>query len=223
MLRGFHGDAWTRDVPTGGIRNLPSASYLPLKRVIDLALCAALLPIALPVIGVCAALIWIKDPGPVLFRQTRTGRGGQRFEMYKLRTMVRSAEKLKADYASLNQLAWPDFKIADDPRVTPIGKFLRQTSLDELPQLLNVLKGDMSFVGPRPTSFAASTYALWQTERLEVIPGITGLWQTSGRSDVGFDDRVRLDVAYIEQRSTRLDLLILLRTASAVVQRRGAY
>jgi lipopolysaccharide/colanic/teichoic acid biosynthesis glycosyltransferase len=226
MLSGIRDDVRTKSAPKhrgGASTGVRPASYLRLKRVIDLTLCTVLLPLAVPVIGVCAALIWIKDPGPVLFRQMRTGRGGHRFKMYKLRTMVLSAEELKAEYANRNELAWPDFKIANDPRVTPIGKFLRQTSLDELPQLFNVFKGDMSLVGPRPTSFDASTYALWQTERLEALPGITGLWQTSGRSDVGFDDRVRLDVAYIKQRSTWLDLLILLRTANAVVRRRGAY
>ena len=139
----------------------------------------------------------------------RTGQGGIRFRMFKFRTMFTNAEDLKEDYLHLNQLTWPDFKISDDPRVTRVGHLLRKTSLDELPQLLNVLKGDMSLVGPRPTSFDASTYDLWHTERLEVMPGITGLWQISGRGDVDFDERLRMDVEYIERQSIWLDLWII--------------
>lgn len=143
--------------------------------------------------------------------------------MFKFRTMVQNADELKVKYAHLNQLQWPDFKVADDPRVTRIGKFLRKTSLDEIPQIFNVLRGDMSLVGPRPTSFDVSTYDLWHTERLEVTPGITGLWQISGRSDLEFDDRLRLDIEYIETRSLWLDLKILLKTVGAVIRPRGAY
>jgi lipopolysaccharide/colanic/teichoic acid biosynthesis glycosyltransferase len=197
--------------------------YQAAKRVLDLMLCTLALPIVLPVLLLCAALLWLNDPGPVLFRQLRTGRGGRRFKMYKFRTMVRDAERLKEKYAHLNELAWPDFKISDDPRVTRIGRILRRTSLDELPQILNVFKGDMSLVGPRPTSFSATTYALWHTERLEVLPGITGLWQVSGRSDLGFDERLRLDIEYIERQSLWLDLVILARTVTAVFAGRGAY
>lgn len=193
------------------------------KRVLDLTLCVLSLPVILPVIVVCAVLIWINDPGPIFFKQKRTGKGGRRFTMYKFRTMVTNAEELKLTYAHLNELTWPDFKITDDPRVTSIGRFLRKTSLDELPQLINVIKGDMSLVGPRPTSFDASTYALWHTERLEVLPGITGLWQVSGRSNLDFDDRLRLDVAYIENQGLWLDIKILIRTITAVFSQNGAY
>ncbi|MCI0729212.1 MAG: sugar transferase [Chloroflexi bacterium] len=170
-----------------------------------------------------AVLIWLDDPGPVFFRQMRTGKGGRRFAMYKFRTMVTNAEELKAKYAHLNELTWPDFKITDDPRVTRIGRFLRKTSLDELPQFLNVLKGEMSFVGPRPTSFDVTTYDLWHTERLEVLPGITGLWQVSGRGDIDFDQRLALDVEYIERQSLWFDIQILARTVLAVFNHRGAY
>jgi lipopolysaccharide/colanic/teichoic acid biosynthesis glycosyltransferase len=193
------------------------------KRVMDVSLCLIALPLVAIVIGVCALLIWLDDPGPVLFTQLRTGRGGRRFRMLKFRTMVVNAEQLKKTYAHLNELTPPDFKITNDPRVTRIGRLLRKTSLDELPQVFNVLKGDMSLVGPRPTSFAASTYDLWQTERLEVLPGITGLWQIKGRSDVDFDDRLRLDIEYIERRSLWLDIRILLGTAEAMFRQRGAY
>ena len=123
------------------------------------------------------------------------------FRLYKFRTMVGDAEARKAEYAHLNELAWPDFKIRDDPRITRIGRILRRLSLDELPQLLNVLKGEMSLVGPRPTSFTPEAYRLWHTARLEVAPGITGLSQISGRSKLDFDQRVKLDLAYIERAS----------------------
>jgi len=197
--------------------------YLIAKRVLDLSLSIVMLPLILTVIAICAAVVWLSDPGPVIFTQLRTGYGGRRFRMYKFRTMVKNAEALKQEYAHLNELTWPDFKISDDPRVTRIGRFLRRTSLDELPQIFNVLKGDMSLVGPRPTSFDASTYDLWHTERLEVLPGITGLWQISGRSNLDFDDRLRLDLKYIEQQSLWLDLQILVATAATIFTQRGAY
>jgi lipopolysaccharide/colanic/teichoic acid biosynthesis glycosyltransferase len=123
----------------------------------------------------------------------------------------------------LNELTWPDFKITNDPRVTKIGRILRKTSLDELPQIFNVLKGDMSWVGPRPTSFDVSTYSLWHTERLEVLPGLTGLWQVSGRSDLDFDDRLRLDIEYIERQSLWLDIKIMIRTVTTIFSQHGAY
>src|SRR5688500_973930 len=131
------------------------------KRALDLFLSALLLPVILPLMALISVAIWIDNPGPVLFRQLRTGQGGRRFRMYKFRTMLTNAEELKQKYAHLNELEPPDFKITNDPRVTRVGSFLRKTSLDELPQILNVLKGDMSLVGPRPTSFDVSTYQLW--------------------------------------------------------------
>lgn len=197
--------------------------YQTTKRIFDLAICLLFLPFILLLMGVCAALIWIDDPGPIFFRQKRTGKGGRRFTMYKFRTMVTNAEELKQTLAHLNEHTWPDFKITDDPRVTKVGHLLRKTSLDELPQIINVLKGDMSLVGPRPTSFHANTYDLWHTERLEVLPGITGLWQINGRGELDFDDRIPLDVTYIENQSFWLDIEILFRTVTAVVSRHGAY
>ena len=137
--------------------------------------------------------------------------------------MVTNAEELKQKYMHLNELTWPDFKITNDPRVTKIGNFLRKTSLDEIPQIFNVILGEMSLVGPRPTSFDVSTYSLWHTERLEVIPGITGLWQVRGRSDVDFDDRIALDVEYIENQSIWLDCKILFWTVMSVFKQEGAY
>jgi len=198
-------------------------NYQLMKRIMDLALCLLVVPIILPVIALCGLLIWIDNPGPIFFKQLRTGKGGRRFRMYKLRTMATNAEELKLKYAHLNELTWPDFKITNDPRVTRVGRILRKTSLDELPQIFNIIKGDMSWVGPRPTSFDVSTYSLWHTERLEVLPGLTGLWQVSGRSNLDFDDRLRLDIEYIERQSLLLDLQIMIQTVTAIFTQRGAY
>ena len=142
--------------------------------------------------------------------------------MFKLRTMVRDADARKEEYRIQSALAWPDFKIQADPRVTRVGRFLRRTSLDELPQVLNVLLGDMSWVGPRPTSFSPRTYSLWHTARLAGKPGVTGLWQVLGRNELEFDQRVRLDVAYLKYHSFWLDLWILARTVGCVFSGRGA-
>ena len=192
------------------------------KRALDLTLCALALPVVLPVGLLCALAIRLESPGPMLFAQQRTGQHGVRFPMFKFRTMVQNAEELKASLQHLNILPPPDFKIPNDPRITRIGGFLRKTSLDELPQILNVIRGEMSIVGPRPTSFAASTYDLWHSERLEVVPGITGLWQIKGRGTMTFDERLRLDIEYIERRSTMLDLRLIAETALAVVKGSGA-
>jgi lipopolysaccharide/colanic/teichoic acid biosynthesis glycosyltransferase len=202
--------------------NVEQRRYLLAKRALDILLAALALPAVLPILALCALAVRIDSPGAAFFSQLRTGRGGRRFRMYKLRTMVENAAELKAKYAHLNELSWPDFKITDDPRVTRVGRFLRRTSLDELPQIFNALRGDMSLVGPRPTSFSADTYSLWHTARLEVQPGLTGLWQISGRHELDFDERLRLDIAYIRNRCMKLDLLILLRTVGAVFSGRGA-
>lgn len=200
-------------------------AYLISKRILDLMLVILFIPFWLPLIGLISLLIWLGAPGaPVIFAQKRTGKGGKRFRMWKFRTMVPNAEELKQKYMHLNELQWPDFKITKDPRVTRIGRFLRNTSLDELPQLFNVLSGEMSLVGPRPTSFGAETYRLWHTERLDVQPGLTGLWQVVGRGEMEFDERLRMDIAYIERRCLSLDVMILLRTIeSALIRRRGAH
>ncbi len=192
------------------------------KRAFDLTASLALLPLVLPVLALCWLAVRLESPGPVVFTQLRTGLHGMRFRMFKLRTMVQNAEELKASLQHLNILPPPDFKIIDDPRITGVGKFLRKTSLDELPQIFNVIRGDMSLVGPRPTSFAASTYELWQTERLEVKPGITGLWQVNGRNSMTFDERLRLDIEYVRHMSFALDLKILTRTVASVVGGAGA-
>lgn len=198
------------------------AGYQRVKRAVDLLFCLALLPILLPLFLICILAIRLDSPGPAMFTQLRTGQDGRRFRMYKFRTMVRDAEELKADLAHLNILPPPDFKIIDDPRITRVGSFLRKTSLDELPQLLNIVKGDMTFIGPRPTSFSASTYDIWHSARLEARPGITGLWQVKGRNITTFDERLRLDVEYIRTMSPWLDLKIALLTIAAIFRRSGA-
>jgi lipopolysaccharide/colanic/teichoic acid biosynthesis glycosyltransferase len=196
--------------------------YRPVKRAFDLVVCIAIMPLLAPILLICTIAVRLDSPGPILFTQQRTGQHGIRFGMYKFRTMVRDAEALKASLMHLNILPPPDFKIIDDPRITRVGRFLRKTSLDELPQIFNVLRGDMSLVGPRPTSFAASTYDLWHTERLEAVPGITGLWQVKERNAATFDERLRLDVEYLERMSLGLDLKIMWWTVIAVFKRSGA-
>ncbi|HEY9526766.1 MAG TPA: sugar transferase [Anaerolineales bacterium] len=199
-------------------------SYQLAKRFMDLFLVVITMPLWLPLNGIVALVIHFTSPGaPVMFKQLRTGKGGRRFYMYKFRTMVPDAETLKAKYAYLNELQWPDFKITNDPRITRVGRFLRKTSLDEIPQFFNILKGEMSLVGPRPTSFGPETYKLWHTSRLDVMPGLTGLWQIMGRAELEFDDRLRLDISYIERASLWLDFNILLRTVTAVFESRGAH
>jgi lipopolysaccharide/colanic/teichoic acid biosynthesis glycosyltransferase len=199
-----------------------SRRYLLEKRVIDVVICLLLLVVVVPLLLLCVLAIRLDSAGGALFAQERTGRDGRRFRMLKLRTMVANAEELKPALAHLNVLPPPDFKIPDDPRITRVGRFLRATSLDELPQLFNVLRGDMSLVGPRPTSFAAARYELWHTSRLDVPPGITGLWQLEGRNITSFDQRLRLDMQYIRRRSVPYDLVLMARTAGVVFRRSGA-
>jgi lipopolysaccharide/colanic/teichoic acid biosynthesis glycosyltransferase len=201
---------------------LSPAVYRRIKRAIDLAVSLLIFPIIAVVILLCAVAIKLDSRGPVFFLQQRTGKDGRRFTMYKLRTMVANAEELKAKYGHLSRLRYPDFKIIDDPRVTRIGRILRKTSLDELPQILNVIQGNMTLLGPRPTSFDATTYQLWHTARLELTPGITGLWQVSGRNELDFDDRLRLDIAYLHNQCLSLDIRILFRTVGSVLSGRGA-
>lgn len=191
------------------------------KRLADLLFLLVTAPLTVPLLALVALLVRIDSRGPIVFAQSRTGRHGQRFRMYKFRTMVENAEELKQSLAHLNVLPYPDFKIPDDPRITRVGRILRKTSLDELPQLYNVLRGDMTLVGPRPTSFASSTYQLWHTERLELTPGITGLWQIKARGNSTFDERLRYDIEYLDGISPWLDLKIVAMTVFAVIGRSG--
>jgi len=197
-------------------------TYRRIKRLLDISLCLITLPFVLPILGLCCLAIKLDSCGPLFFLQERTGKGGRRFKMYKLRTMIANAESLKAEYMHLNELSYPDFKIREDPRITTVGSFLRKTSLDELPQIFNVLKGEMSWIGPRPTSFSAQTYSLWHTTRLDIVPGITGLWQILGRNELDFDKRLRLDIAYLRHQCLWLDIRILIRTIGCIFNGKGA-
>lgn len=214
--------SWMENIKPGDAL-FKGRSYRILKRTLDLFLTIVSIPVWLPLIGISVLLIKLESPGaPAIFSQLRTGKGGKRFKMYKLRTMVPNAEELKKELAHLNELEWPDFKIKNDPRITKVGNFMRKTSLDELPQFINVLRNEMSLVGPRPTSFSTESYQLWHTERLDVLPGLTGLWQVYGRGETEFSDRLKMDIAYIEKRCLWLDIQILARTMFAVINRRGA-
>jgi lipopolysaccharide/colanic/teichoic acid biosynthesis glycosyltransferase len=196
-------------------------SSLATKRVFDLLFCLAIAPFVALVAGLCALAIKLDSPGPVLYSQRRIGRDGRPFRMWKFRTMVRNAEELKASFAHLNVLPPPDFKIPDDPRVTRVGRFLRKTSLDELPQFVNVLRGEMSLVGPRPAEDGMDTYRVWYGERLEVPPGITGIWQLEGRHSTTFDERLRYDIEYIRSMSLWLDVKLIVRTVLVVFRGTG--
>jgi lipopolysaccharide/colanic/teichoic acid biosynthesis glycosyltransferase len=195
------------------------------KRTVDVVVAAAGLALLAPVLGACALAIRLDGPGPVLFRQERHGRAGARFRIAKLRTMVADAEAGRPALDHLNDLAsGPLFKLREDPRTTRVGRFLRRTSLDELPQLWNVLRGDMSLVGPRPVAVGESERITgWAERRLDTTPGMTGLWQVLGRSDVGFEEMIKLDYIYVTNWSLWWDAKILLHTVPAVLRGRGAY
>ena len=201
-----------------------SLVYRVAKRLLDITLGLAGLVLLMPLVPALVALVKLDSRGPVLFAQKRVGRKGQLFTCYKFRSMVDNAESLKTKLAELNEATGPAFKIRQDPRITAIGAFLRRSSLDEMPQLLNVLLGQMSIVGPRPQIPAeVELYEPWHRRRLEVKPGITCLWQIAGRSHIGFDEWMRLDLEYIRRRNLRMDLYILLQTLPAVIARKGAY
>jgi lipopolysaccharide/colanic/teichoic acid biosynthesis glycosyltransferase len=193
------------------------------KRLIDIAGALVLLLLTLPLLLLSAVFVRLSSPGPVLFRQRRAGLYGQPFVLLKFRTMVDGAEAMKQSLLQCNELKGAIFKMKNDPRVTRIGRFLRVTSIDELPQLWNVLRGEMSLVGPRPPTLdEVSSYRAWHRRRLSVQPGITGLWQVSARENNDFDDRVRMDLRYIERRSLLGDLRLLSATVPTVLSRRGA-
>ena len=205
----------------------PSRASAPLavtKAVLDRAIGAVLALVVLPLVAVLSLLVRLDSRGPGFFTQVRVGRDGRLFTVYKLRTMSVDAEDHKAELQSLDRGNGVLFKIPDDPRITRLGRLLRRTSLDELPQLLNVLKGDMSLVGPRPAlPEEVARYSDLERRRLAVKPGITGLWQVSGRSSLSREQSMQLDTSYVDNWRTRGDAAILLRTLSAVVSRRGAY
>ena len=203
-----------------GLAGAPEA----LKRLIDVIVALVAIVALAPLFIVVALAIRLESTGPIVYRQTRVGRGGRVFHIYKFRSMRRDAEQLLGDLRHRNEAPGPLFKIRDDPRVTGVGRLIRRTSVDELPQLLNVLEGTMSLVGPRPPlPKEVELYEKWQLRRLEAVPGITGLWQISGRSNLSFLDMVNLDLYYIDNWSLSLDLKVLMQTIPAVLGAKGAY
>jgi len=194
------------------------------KRTIDLIVSSIALILLSPLFLITAVAIKVDDPGPVFYSQTRIGKWGKPFRMYKFRSMIKDADKIKDDLLEQDESGGVIFKIKKDPRITRTGKIIRKLSVDELPQLWNVLKGDMSLVGPRPpVPREVDEYRYSDRRRLNVVPGITCLWQVRGRSDIDFEGQVRLDIEYIESQSLWTDIKILLKTIPAVLLGKGAY
>ncbi|MBN1310181.1 MAG: sugar transferase [Anaerolineae bacterium] len=201
-----------------------SSSALLAKRIVELMLCIIALPFLIVVFALIALAIRLDSPGPAIFKHRRVGKDGREFEMYKFRSMVDKADEMKGELRDLNEADGPLFKIKDDPRTTRLGRFLRRTSIDELPQVINILRGEMSIVGPRPgTPEEVAQYEPWQRTRIAASPGLTGLWQVSGRSDIPFDEMCLLDIYYIENWSLGLDIRIMLQTIPHILFGRGAY
>jgi lipopolysaccharide/colanic/teichoic acid biosynthesis glycosyltransferase len=198
---------------------------LPLwRRLVDVLGSAVLLLLLAPLFAVIALLVKLDSPGPVFFVQWRAGRGGRPFKFYKFRSMYIDADARKSELAEQNEAVGPIFKIRQDPRITRVGRFIRKASIDEMPQLWNVLIGDMTLVGPRPPTLdEVAVYERWQRERLDITGGLTCIWQVSGRSEIGFEDWVRMDLEYKRSRSPILDVKLLWRTIGAVFTGRGAY
>lgn len=204
--------------------NIPHNSFaLLVKHIMDINISLVMIIFLLPVIVILALIIKFSSPGPVVYRQTRVGLRGRKFSLYKFRTMVANAESLKKDLEHANEVDGPVFKIKDDPRITKVGKFLRKTGLDELPQLFNVLKGEMSLIGPRPPIYEETLqYKRWQLRRLSVKPGLSCFWQIkANRNNIKFEEWMELDLAYIDNWSLRLDFVILVKTVKTVFKRSG--
>ena len=212
-------------IPVIGVKDVSIRGWnRAMKRAMDIVLAAAGLVLTAPLMALVALLIRWDSPGPILFRQVRVGRDGRLFTLYKFRSMRVGAEEEKARLQALNEATGPLFKIRDDPRLTRVGRLLRRLSIDELPQLWNVLRGDMSLVGPRPpVPSEVEQYQPWHRKRLAIDPGMTGLWQVSGRSELTFDEMVMLDLYYAENWSLWLDFKIILRTIPTVILGTGAY
>jgi exopolysaccharide biosynthesis polyprenyl glycosylphosphotransferase len=195
-----------------------------IKDVVDVTLAGLLLLLLAPVLAMLAVLIRAESPGPAFFRQVRVGKDGRRFRIVKFRTMAADAERRLPELRAGGGPTGVLFKMRDDPRISRVGRFLRRYSLDELPQLINVLRGQMSLVGPRPPlPSEVDAYPSDMRRRLAVKPGLTGLWQVSGRADLPWEEAIRLDLRYVENWSLSLDLVILMRTVSAVLRGAGAY
>ena len=187
--------------------------YEVIKRIIDIVASFTGLIVLSPLMLIVSILIKLESKGEVIFKQKRVGLNGKEFYMYKFRSMVINAEELKAELESQNEMSGPMFKMKDDPRITRIGKFIRKTSIDELPQLINVIKGDMSLVGTRPSlAKEVEKFEPWMKERLEVKPGLTCIWQISGRNNIDFEDWMKLDIKYVRERSLIFDIKLILKT-----------
>lgn len=194
------------------------------RRALDICVASGMLLLLSPLLLCVAVAVKLTSAGPILFRQQRAGQGGVPFTFYKFRSMYLDAEARKAALASSNEQSGPVFKMKNDPRMTPLGRLIRRASIDELPQLYNVLIGDMTLVGPRPPTLdEVEKYEPWQRDRLSVKGGLTCIWQVSGRSEIGFQDWVRMDLRYARQRGLAMDIGLLAKTAKAVVSGRGAY
>ena len=195
------------------IENNKSKLYEVIKRLMDIMLSAIGLIILSPILLVVAILIKIDSKGPIFFKQKRVGLYGKEFDMYKFRSMVVNAEELKEKLEKQNEMSGPMFKIADDPRITKIGKFIRKTSIDELPQLWNVIKGDMSLVGPRPSlPKEVAQFEPWMEERFKVKPGLTCYWQVGGRNNIDFENWMKLDIKYVKERTLAIDIMLIFKT-----------
>lgn len=199
--------------------------YLATKRLLDFFGALAGLLLLTPLFAIVAALIKLEDPkGSIFFKQIRVGKDGREFHMYKFRSMVSNAEAMLEELLDKNEVGGAMFKMKDDPRITRIGRFIRRTSVDELPQLWNVLRGDMSLVGPRPSlPREVEEYTHYDCQRLLVTPGCTGLWQVSGRNSLSFDEMVELDLHYIEKRSFFYDVKLIIRTVKIMIAPNSAY
>ncbi len=212
-------------IPLIGIKQVSLNTVQRLiTRIVDISISVLILLLGSPLWLCLALIIKVTSEGPIIYQQKRVGLNGQLFYMYKFRSMYKDADKVLAALMAQNEAKGPLFKMKDDPRRTPIGRFLRRTSLDEIPQFMNIIKGDMSLVGPRPPlPQEVAQYEEWQKGRLAIKPGLTGLWQVRGRSDISFDEGVLMDLYYIENWSLRLYFQILFRTVPAVLFSRGAY
>ena len=198
--------------------------YEAIKRLIDITCSFVGILVLSPLFIIIAIIIKFTSKGPVFFSQKRVGRNGKEFDMYKFRSMVVNAEELKEKLAAQNEMSGPMFKMKDDPRVTKVGKFIRKTSLDELPQLWNVLKGDMSLVGPRPSlPKEVAQFDEWMYKRLEVKPGLTCYWQVSGRNNIDFEDWMKLDIKYVEERNLWIDIKLIFKTVFVLFGDKNAH
>ncbi len=197
--------------------------YEKIKRFFDICLSTAALVVLSPLLLVIAILIYLEDKGPVIYSQTRVGKDGRAFKLYKFRSMCVDADEKLKDLQKLNERDGPVFKIRDDPRVTKVGKFIRKTCIDELPQLVNIIKGDMSIVGPRPPlPNEVEQYNSYQKQRLLVVPGLTCYWQIQKGEETTFDEWVELDLKYIKERSILLDFRLILLTFKVILSGKGA-